>query len=318
MNARAWPFATLTAADLAQADVVTACARIGLTPQWGQAPTQGALLRFDVTGPFGTLQLAVAADDWCPQMLPALSGLAWSELVDRATLERWLPDTPLLTLSAPALAGAQVRLHDVVPADTVAAPRGRQPFLPTAQGNAYLLQLQANPVLRSTDAVAQLQLPVDLEVARFRMPLQRLRALSPGAVVLLSQFQPIARSGRHRLYTFDFTLETVSVNTPFDFLEEDGDPAAFDPAPPAAVPAAMPAGGFDVAQLPVTVDVVLCQLPQRVGELAALQPGTVFDLPPDAWTQLQLRVNGQTVARGELVQVGDQLGVQLHQAPLLS
>ncbi|MGH8043847.1 MAG: FliM/FliN family flagellar motor switch protein [Stenotrophomonas sp.] len=32
---------------------------------------------------------------------------------------------------------------------------------------------------------------------------------------------------------------------------------------------------------------------------------------------MQLRVNGQVVARGELVQVGEQLGIQLHQAPLL-
>jgi flagellar motor switch/type III secretory pathway protein FliN len=43
----------------------------------------------------------------------------------------------------------------------------------------------------------------------------------------------------------------------------------------------------------------------------------VFHLPADAWKQLQLRVNGQLIARGELVQVGDQLGVQLAQAPVL-
>lgn len=315
MNARAWPFSTLTEGDVAQADIAAACARIGLAPQWSDTPPQGALLRFDVEGAFGTLQLAVAADEWCPRMLPALPGLAWSALVDRATLAHWLPETPLLTFAAPSLAGAQVHLRDVVPDGLPPVSRRPQPFLATPQGPAFLQQLQVAPALRATDAAVHLQLPVDLEVARFRMSLQQLRRLPSGAVVLLSQFQPIARSGHHRLYTFDFTLETVSVNTPFDFLEEDGDAAAFDPAPAVAAPDAP--GGFDVARLPVTVEVVLCQLQQRVGELSALQPGTVFHLPPDAWTQLQLRVNGQTVARGELVQVGDQLGVQLAQAPVL-
>ncbi|MGY8564895.1 FliM/FliN family flagellar motor switch protein [Paracidovorax citrulli] len=75
--------------------------------------------------------------------------------------------------------------------------------------------------------------------------------------------------------------------------------------------------GIDIRRLPVTVDVVLCQLQQSIAELDGLQPGTVFNLPHDAWKQLQLRVNGQVVARGELVQVGDQLGVQLAQAPVL-
>lgn len=317
MNTPAWPFATLSAADVAQAEVAAACARIGITPQWGDAPTQGAMLRFDVACAAGRLQLAVAADDWCPRMLPALSGLAWSALVDRDTLARWLPEGPLLALGLSQFANAEIRLHDVVPASLLVTARGRQPFLATAQGRAWIQQLQAAPVLRAADAAAHLQLAVSLEVARFSMPVQRLRSLTPGAVVLLSQFQPIARAGHQRLYTFDFTLETVSVNTPFDFLDEEGEPAAFDPASTAAPPAAPAPVGFDVARLPVTVEVVLCQLQQRVGELAALQPGTVFNLPPNAWGRLQLRVNGQTVAEGELVQVGDQLGVQLHQAPVL-
>lgn len=317
MNARTWPFATLTAAEIAHADIAAGCARLGVSPQWREAPADGAMLRFDVSGGFGTLQVAVPADAWCPRMLPALSGLAWSELVDRETLSRWLPASPLLQFHHPALADVQVQLRDVVPAGTVCTTRGAQPCLDTAQGSAWIQQLSVAPALRATDATAALHLAVDLEVARVTLPLNRLRTLAPGAVVLLSQFQPIARLGARRLYTFDFTLETVSVNTPFEFLDEDGDMAAQVPPPGAMPPPAAGPTGLDVARLPVTVEVVLCQLQHSVGELAALQPGTVFHLPPNAWHQLQLRVNGQTVARGELVQVGEQLGVQLHQAPVL-
>jgi len=315
MSAPAWPFPALSAADVAQAEVVARCARLGLALEWGVPPAQGAMLRFDVHGAFGTLKLAVSADSWCPHMLPALSGLAWSELVDRETLAHWLPDSRLLDVPQGVLGEAQVELRDVVPAGLLPATRGLRPFLASAQGSAWIEGAELAPQLHARDAAVSLCLPVDLEVARLCLPLQRLRSLAPGSVLLLAQFQPVARTGAQRLYTFDFTLETVSVNTPFDFVEDDADTAGLDPMPVAPAPSA---AALDVARLPVTVEVVLCQLQQRVGDLAVLQPGTVFNLPANAWTQLQLRVNGQTIARGELVQVGDQLGVQLHQAPVLA
>lgn len=314
MSTPAWPFPTLSAADVAQSQVVALCARMGLTLAWDAPPEQGTLLRFDVRGAFGTLQLAVSADSWCPHMLPALSDLAWSELVDRETLACWLPDTRLLDIPQAALIGMDVELREVVPVSALPVTRGLRPYLASAQGPAWIEQVEGPPQLHPHDAAVHLCLPVDLEIARVRMPLPRLRSLAPGSVLLLAEFLPIARMGAQRLYTFDFTLETISVNTPFDFVEDTADSADLDPMPAVAAPS--PAG-LDVARLPVTVEIVLCRLQQRVGDLAALQPGTVFNLPADAWTQLQLRVNGQTVARGELVQVGDQLGVQLHQAPVL-
>jgi type III secretion protein Q len=318
MSAQRWPFSTVSPVMAANAAVTTACARMGLMPRHQALPARGAMLRFDVTAAVGELHLAVAADDWCPAMLPALADLAWSELIDRATLACWLPERPLLEVLAGGLADARVSLRDVVPVAALKHDTSPQPTLQTAQGPAWILQATPSAHLPAPGQALNLRLPVDLAVARFSLPLQRLRTLAPGAVVLVDQLLPVARSGLHRLYTFDFTLETISVTTTFDFLDEEDDAdlgvATSSLPPPGA--AASPAG-VDVARLPITVDVVLCQLQQSVGDLAALQPGTVFDLPPDAWKQLQLRVNGQVVARGELVQVGEQLGIQLHQAPRL-
>ncbi len=315
MSTCAWPFPALSADDVAQAQVVAQCARVGLAVDWGVPPSHGAMLRFDVRGPFGTLQLVVSADSWCPRMLPSLSGLAWSELVDRETLACWLPDSRLLDIRQVLLDDALVELREVVPTGLSAVSRELRPFLASAQGPAWIERAELVPQLGARDPIVNLSLPVDLEVARLHVPMQRLRSLAPGSVLLLAQFQPVARIGAQRLYTFDFTLETVSVNTPFDFVEDDADGVGLDPMPVAPAPSTP---GLDVARLPVTVEVVLCQLQQRVGDLGALQPGTVFNLPVDTWTQLQLRVNGQVIARGELVQVGDQLGVQLHQAPVLT
>jgi type III secretion system YscQ/HrcQ family protein len=288
---------------------------MGITPDQQPLPTRGAMLRFDVSGRGGVLRLAVAADQWCPAMLPAMGGLAWSELVDRNALACWLPERPLLDIAAEPFHGAQVTLQDVVPINALAMGQGAQPCLPTAQGPAWIEHAGCAAATPLAAPLRALRVRTDLGIARLCLPLHRLRGLAPGAVLLLDQLLPVARTGGRRLYSFDFTLETISVNTPFDFLDDDDGSAEIAPSAPA--PTAATAPGIDIKRLPVNVDVVLCQLQHAVGELDGLQPGTVFHLPADAWKQLQLRVNGQLIARGELVQVGDQLGVQLAQAPVL-
>jgi type III secretion protein Q len=319
MNARRWPFPALTPAGATQAATVEAVARAGITPAWQPLPARGAMLRFDVNGHGGALRLVVAADQWCPAMLPPLAGLAWSELVDHTALACWLPDRPLLDIAAEPFHAAQVCLREVVPVTALGMGQGPQPCLPTAQGLAWVEHADGGTGVALSPATQRLRVPVELGIARLRLPLHRLHSLAPGAVLLLDQLQPVARTGAHRLYSFDFTLETISVNTPFDFLDDDDGSADIAPPAPSATPAGTDAAapGIDIRRLPVNVDVVLCQLQHSIGELDGLQPGTVVNLPVDAWKQLQLRVNGQLVARGELVQVGDQLGVQLAQAPVL-
>ncbi|MFG3449023.1 type III secretion system cytoplasmic ring protein SctQ [Stenotrophomonas sp. NPDC047960] len=319
MNAQRWPFPSVTAAAAAQAATLAACARAGITPAWEPLPARGAMLRFDVSGQGGALRLAVAADQWCPAMLPALASLAWSELVDHAALACWLPDRPLLDIAAAPFHAAQASLREVVPVNALGFGKGPQPCLPTAQGMAWIEHAESAAGASLAPTTLRLRVPVEVGIARLCLPLHRLRRLAPGAVLLLDLLQPVARSGARRLYSFDFTLETISVNTPFDFLDDDDGCADITPSAPPAAETANPASspGIDIKRLPVNVDVVLCQLQHAIGELDGLQPGTVFNLPADAWKQLQLRVNGQVIARGELVQVGEQLGVQLAQAPVL-
>lgn len=65
-------------------------------------------------------------------------------------------------------------------------------------------------------------------------------------------------------------------------------------------------------QLPVDVTFELGRSELRVGELSALQPGYVFPLAgPLEGANVTIRANGQAVGRGEVVAVGDTLGVRL-------
>ena len=64
--------------------------------------------------------------------------------------------------------------------------------------------------------------------------------------------------------------------------------------------------------IPVSLDFDLGNLAVPLGELASLKPGYVFELPNSLDSvRVVIRANGTRVGHGELVAVGDVLGVQL-------
>ena len=80
-----------------------------------------------------------------------------------------------------------------------------------------------------------------------------------------------------------------------------------------AASAAPDADGDALARrLPVDIAFELGRSELRIGELSALQPGYVFPLAaPVEGMNVTIRANGQAVGQGELVAVGDTLGVRL-------
>lgn len=67
-----------------------------------------------------------------------------------------------------------------------------------------------------------------------------------------------------------------------------------------------------VSGLPVQVQFELGRLEVALSDLAQLQPGYVFALPAHLQgANVAIRANGREVGRGELVAVGDTLGVRL-------
>ncbi len=77
-------------------------------------------------------------------------------------------------------------------------------------------------------------------------------------------------------------------------------------------PAEEEGGEAVVRALPVRLDFELGQVELSLGEIAALQPGYVFDLPSQLeGANVTIRANGRAVGRGEMVAVGDTLGVRL-------
>lgn len=88
---------------------------------------------------------------------------------------------------------------------------------------------------------------------------------------------------------------------PMTEQEQDGG------VPPAAPPAPDPA-----RSLPVQVEFELGRTELSIGELADMQPGYVFPLAtPLEGASVTIRANGRIAGRGELVAVGETLGVRL-------
>ena len=66
-----------------------------------------------------------------------------------------------------------------------------------------------------------------------------------------------------------------------------------------------------VDSVPVLLEAVIGEKTLTIAELMDLQSGSVVQLASSLGQMAELKLNGNTVARGELVAVGDQFGVRI-------
>lgn len=65
------------------------------------------------------------------------------------------------------------------------------------------------------------------------------------------------------------------------------------------------------AHVPVVVEAILGRSEITIGELEQLKPGAQIELDATLDRAVELRVNGRTIAHGEIVSVGDRFGVRI-------
>ncbi|MCY4495980.1 MAG: FliM/FliN family flagellar motor switch protein, partial [Rhodospirillaceae bacterium] len=74
---------------------------------------------------------------------------------------------------------------------------------------------------------------------------------------------------------------------------------------------AEPAGGFDVDDLPVSLVFVGGEVEVPLRDLQRMAPGYVFELPRPVDGHVEVRANGTTIGRGELVEIDGRVGVRI-------
>jgi type III secretion protein Q len=169
-------------------------------------------------------------------------------------------------------------------------------------------------------ALAALGLPTRLRLRTRHATPALLRTLRPGDVLLgwpaAPGYAPHATLGQATLLWGAAGGHAVHARARIDSRNVilESSPYAMNHDPDLSLRAAPDAASspIDVSdvELPVHIEVVTVNLP--IGQIAALQPGYILTLPVAlADADIRLVAHGQTLAFGELVAIGDQLGLHI-------
>lgn len=296
----------------------------------------------------GRIWISIRADHWLADIGP-LSWrdhegearlLAWAlaheELL--AHLETWLGEAlrPAIIAERPEAGGHIALTWSALRAQPAApAPARGGLLLPHAALRALLESECWQTAVPGRDALRRLALDARLDISLGVPPIggNQLRAFREGDVMVVGGaqrcWQALELSVRGRRlwrgrYLGDGRIRVAATRSlPPDagavaMSANDERPAA-DQAPPpepaAGEDAAAPAGtdgGTDLGALPVRLSLDLGNVEMPMSELGALQPGYVFELgEPLDGAPVTLRANDRVIGRGELVLIGDELGVRL-------
>lgn len=80
---------------------------------------------------------------------------------------------------------------------------------------------------------------------------------------------------------------------------------------PLAPPTAVSTTPLSVDEIPLTVVVEVGRIQMSVKKLLELQPGNMLDLDIHPETGVDMVINGRRIARGELLKIGDSLGIRI-------
>lgn len=263
-------------------------------------------------------------------------GLRWSDYQGRSRLLAWAlaHEAPLMRLSD-ALGVSLLPVEADPERDRQASARDPDLWLSFAieeAGGALrgTLRLPASWIdrlldradrvydeVQNLDAWHRLPVPVAVRLSGPKLRGADWRALRPGDVIVLGSRsrpplpQAFAADRRWPLAAGDGRWRIESPAQPLSVSQENStmndNEANADAGEVSAEAASHPAGN-----LPVNVEFELGSVQLSVGELAALQPGYVFSLPAHLeGANVTIRANGRAAGRGEVVAVGDTLGVRL-------
>ncbi|MGH8032692.1 MAG: type III secretion system cytoplasmic ring protein SctQ [Luteimonas sp.] len=275
-------------------------------------------------------------------------GLHWSDYVGRSRLLAWslahesalmrLSDAlgvPLMPVDADADAESQALGNDPLWLSfAILDGAGNDARLPSVRGAMRLppdwltrLIARAEPVyendpLPELGAWRALPVPVAIAFDGPRLDGDAWRRLRGGDVIVLGRAQALRCEARDPKRTWPLAAAPdgwrIDGNarptraTHSYFQQERAAMTDTEPSPPDDADVQIDREDAVARALPVQLAFEIGQLELSVGELASLQPGYVFALPTHlAGANVTLRANGRVAGRGEVVAVGDTLGVRL-------
>ncbi|HEY4144846.1 FliM/FliN family flagellar motor switch protein [Pinirhizobacter sp.] len=297
-------FACLRAADKDAAriaEVTTRWRRAGHVPDWQTTTIGRTYLRFSAHGQDQATCL-IDAQAWAQARMPPLAHIGWGS-VTTDMAERLVADIPdPLRLSMPrGMPAPEARWAGVFRPDVAE----HLPVIPSSEGDALIHGRWQWPIATGGQLISwRGSVAIEFHLGHTRLKPPVISRLGVGDVLLLQTQRSLATTGLHTLFTFSLGQEGLIVDefinraVEADYL--DGDTTVTDTS-------------VDLNRVPLRVDVVLAQRSCSLDELAGWASGSVIPLDSAAWTSVQLRIHGQLLATGELVQAGDGLAIQISQ-----
>jgi type III secretion system YscQ/HrcQ family protein len=229
-------------------------------------------------------------------------------------LETWLADA----IKSAGAAGLPVEVKGVSPTPPTTPPVcgweiGRETNERFLVGSLHaepaaldaIAALAARVPAQASGSADTVPVAVHVAIARAPLPLATLRGVSPGDVIWVPLAPGDRSQGPCELWA-GTRLVARAVRNKQSFRVSAMNP----PAEPAAKPSA---GPVKVDDLPVPVLFDVGQIDLTVGQLKAIAEGYTFELPATPPRLVAIRVNGREIGQGELVEIGDKVGVRVVQ-----
>ncbi|MGN6703059.1 MAG: type III secretion system cytoplasmic ring protein SctQ [Burkholderiaceae bacterium] len=160
---------------------------------------------------------------------------------------------------------------------------------------------------------AAVPLRCDLLAGRMTLSVEEWRSLRPGDVLLAERTAGSATRPGYGLVVGGVRLAMWNATRSGEqMMVEDNAGAATMPQDETPGDDSPPESVTDIGALPVRLEFFAGAATMRLDRLAALRPGHVFEMP-DALRDgaVDIRVHGRVVGKGEMVAVGDRLGIRL-------
>ncbi|MGH8385620.1 MAG: FliM/FliN family flagellar motor switch protein [Pseudomonas sp.] len=254
-------------------------------------------LRFRASGEGGEWRGVIDAQNWLHESLPGVQSLLAVEcsLVSIAELFRAVPQPLLMKVD-------DLQYQQILDVDCLACeqlPPQDLPWLDTAQGRVWLTQLPparaACTTLADHSWLSDLPLRLELKLGSSRWRCAHGLRLDVGDVLRIIQPSQTCCLGPRCLGVFTFTEQGLHMQS----SEVDDQPQSTEKTE------------VDLGALPVRLEFVLATHEINLASLSQIIDGQLIPLADDAAINIEVRANGKAVARGELVQLDEQLGVEL-------
>lgn len=281
-----------------QQNTCTRLQQAGLNVRLTEADAHQRYLHLQVESGTAAFDAYLQVDAWFSRQFPDLAGLAWAAADDDLLLDLLRVELPRLSWPQGWLAGAGIRVMDF------SSPVGRLISLQTDQGEVLCPSLPEGllPEAPLATWLQRLPLKTTVSLGAQSMGFDQFSRIETGDVLmLLSQKLQLICNGR-ALFCYSLQQEHL-------MLEQALPVAESEPVAPNVLP-------LSYGQIPLNIEFVLQDLTLSLDQLNSMAPGQLISLNPDAERNVQLRANGILIARGELVELNQQLGVEITQLVL--